>query len=47
MTLKVGVQGSTDKLILRTGRWAPIGLRYYLSVRVPFTNIRFRRHPKI
>lgn len=45
--MKLGVQGSTDKLILRSGSNAPVGLRYYLSLRIPFTSRRFRRHPPV
>lgn len=42
-----GRQGSRDKLILRTGIFAPLSLRYYLSLRLPFTNLRWRRAPQV
>jgi hypothetical protein len=45
--MRLGTQGSTDKLIYRSGREAPVGLRFYLSVRIPFTTWRFRRYERV
>lgn len=41
--IRLGREGGTDKLIVKTGIYAPRGMRWYVSIRFPFTRARMRR----